>query len=121
MKEKNIHRPSLLELTPAHQTPHKTQTALSTPDLIAAGRALIAETDASLLRSARSVAQTVEVGTRTAAALAGQTSQLERILDDADAMRGAARRARRVIVDVARGAATDRCETGREVEGEWFG
>jgi len=82
--------------------------ALSTPELIAAGRFLMAETDASLFRSARSIAQTVEVGTRTAAALADQATQLERILDDADAMRGAARRGRRVIVDVARGAATDR-------------
>ena len=82
--------------------------ALSTPELIAAGRVLIAETDASLLRSARAIAQTVEVGSKTAAALADQAAQLERILDDADAMRGAARKARRVIVDVARGAATDR-------------
>jgi SNARE protein len=82
--------------------------ALSAPELIAAGRTLIAETDASLLRSARVVAQTMEVGSKTAAALSDQAAQLERILDDADAMRGAARKARRVIVEVARGAATDR-------------
>ena len=50
----------------------------------------------------------MEVGSKTAAALSDQAAHLERILDDADAMRGAARKARRVIVEVARGAATDR-------------
>jgi SNARE protein len=98
----------LLNLTPHPLSFFSPLSALSTPELIAAGRVLVAETDASLLRSARTVAQTVEVGTKTAAALSDQASQLERILDDADAMRAGARKARRVILDVARGAATDR-------------
>ena len=81
---------------------------MTTPEMMLLGRALIKETDASLARSAPVVAETAAVGTKTAEALAAQTEQLERVLDDADAVREGLRRARGALVDVARGAATDR-------------
>ena len=83
--------------------------ALSSPELIAAGRSLIKETDASLARSARVVAETLTVGARAAEEVDQQRAQLERVLDDADAVRESLGRARGLVVDVARGMATDRC------------
>ena len=93
-----------------HPTPplYSLSPAMTTPEMMLLGRALIKETDASLARSARVVAETAAVGTKTAEALAAQTEQLERVLDDADAVREGLRRARGALVDVARGAATDR-------------
>ena len=83
--------------------------ALSSPELIAAGRSLIKETDASLARSARVIAETLTVGARAAEEVDQQRAQLERVLDDADAVRESLGRARGLVVDVARGMATDRC------------
>ena len=96
--------PPLLSLPWAHS-----KLALSSPELIAAGRSLIKETDASLARSARVVAETLTVGARAAEEVDQQRAQLERVLDDADAVRESLGRARGLVVDVARGMATDRC------------
>jgi hypothetical protein len=97
------HPPSAPLSPPSNPPP-----AMSTPEIMAVGRSLIKETDAALARSVRVVADTTAVGAATATALAGQTEQLERVLDDADALREQVRKARRGLVDVARGAATDR-------------
>lgn len=67
------------------------------------------ETDASLARSARVVAVTLTVGARAAEEVDSQSRQLERVLDDADALRESLGRARGLVVDVARGMATDKC------------
>ena len=83
--------------------------ALLSLELIAAGRSLIKETDASLARSARVIAETLTVGARAAEEVDQQRAQLERVLDDADAVRESLGRARGLVVDVARGMATDRC------------
>ena len=94
----------------SNQSPHYLKkTALSTPELIAAGRSLLKETDASLARSARVVAETLAAGARAAEEVDSQTGQLERVLDDADALRETLGRARGLVVDVARGMATDKC------------
>ena len=78
-------------------------------ELIAAGRSLIKETDASLACSARVVAETLTVGARATEEVDQQRAQLDRVLDDADAVRESLGRARGLVVDVARGMATDRC------------
>jgi len=67
------------------------------------------ETDASLARSARVVAETLQVGARAAEEVESHSRQLERVLDDADALRESLGRARGLVVDVARGMATDKC------------
>ena len=82
--------------------------AMTTPEMTLLGRSIIEETDAALARSARVVAETQAVGAKTAEALAGQTEQLERVLDDADALRESLKRGRGALLDVARWAATDR-------------
>ena len=82
--------------------------AMTTPEMMLLGRAVIKETDAALARAARVVAETQAVGAKTAEALASQTEQLERVLDDADALRETLKRGRGALMDVARGAATDR-------------
>lgn len=82
--------------------------SMTTPEMMLLGRSLIKETDAALARSARVVAETQAVGAKTAEALAGQTEQFERVFDDADALRESLKRGRGALLDVVRGAATDR-------------
>ena len=67
------------------------------------------ETDASLARSVRVVAETLTVSSHAAEEVDAQRAQLERVLDDADAVRESLGRARGLVVDVARGMATDKC------------
>ena len=62
-----------------------------------------------MARSARVVAETLTVGARAAEEVDSQSTQLERVLDDADALRESLGRARGLVVDVARGMATDKC------------
>lgn len=72
------------------------------------GRKEIASTDAALVRAQKVVADTIDVGTKTAATLEGQTKQLERVMDDLDEIHFSMKKASQVIRDVTRGVATDR-------------
>lgn len=73
------------------------------------GRKEIAETDETLVRAQRVVANTIEVGTKTAETLQAQTQQMERVLDDLDEIKFSLKKASKVIRDITRSIATDKC------------
>lgn len=81
----------------------------TTTELVTLGRKDIKETDASILRSERLVADTVAIGVQTAETLQGQGQQLEKVLDDLDEIHFTQKKARQVIRDMTRGLATDKC------------
>lgn len=67
------------------------------------------EIEASLDRSERVVHQTIELGTKTAEQLQEQTQQLERVVDNLDEMAFTLKKAQRVLRDMTRALATDKC------------
>lgn len=81
---------------------------MNTGELMAVGRKEIAETDETLVRAQRIVANTIEVGTKTAETLQGQTQQMERVLDDLDEIKFTLKKASKVIRDITRSMATDK-------------
>ena len=54
------------------------------------------------------VADTIDIGTKTAETLEGQTKQLERVMDDLDEIHFTMKKASQVIRDMTRGMATDK-------------
>ena len=81
---------------------------MNTTELIVEGRRKIKDTDESLIRSEKLVAETIEIGTKTAAKLDDQTKQLERVVDDLDQIHFSMKKASRVIRDITRAIATDK-------------
>ena len=75
---------------------------------MALGRKNVADTDLALTRAQKIVASTIEVGTKTAETMEGQTKQMERVLDDLEEIRFTMKKATQVIRDMTRGMATDR-------------
>jgi SNARE protein len=96
----------------AKKPAHKTAEEMSTGDLIIKARKEIKESDESLIRSEKIVAQTIEVGTKTAETLHDQTKQLERVVDDLDQIHFSLKKASKVIRDITRQIATDKCIMG---------
>ena len=82
---------------------------MSTDQLIQLGRKEIQSTDQALIRAQKVVADTIDVGTKTAETLEGQTKQLERVMDDLDEIHFTLKKASAVIRDITRGLATDKC------------
>ncbi|KAA6420337.1 MAG: putative plant SNARE 11-like, partial [Trebouxia sp. A1-2] len=76
------------------------------------GRKKIKESDESLIRSEKLVAETIEIGTKTAAKLDDQTKQLERVVDDLDQIHFSMKKAQKIIRDITRGIATDKAIMG---------
>ena len=81
---------------------------MSTTELIVAGRKKIKESDESLIRSEKLVAETIDIGTKTAEKLNDQTKQLERVVDDLDQIHFSMKKANRIIRDITRSIATDK-------------
>lgn len=81
---------------------------MDTTTLIVEGRKKIKESDESLIRSEKLVAETIEIGTKTAAKLDDQTKQLERVVDDLDQIHFSMKKAQKIIRDITRGIATDK-------------
>ena len=81
---------------------------MDTTQLIVEGRKKIKESDESLIRSEKLVAETIEIGTKTAAKLDDQTKQLERVVDDLDQIHFSMKKAQKIIRDITRGIATDK-------------
>ena len=81
---------------------------MATDELIQLGRKEIASTDAALVRAQKVVADTIDIGTKTAETLEGQTKQMERIMDDLDEIHFTLKKASQVIRDITRGMATDK-------------
>lgn len=82
---------------------------METEDALAYGRGKMRETDDAIERSRATVANTIQLGTQTAEALRHQTGQMEKIVDDLDEIHFSLKKATRVIKDLTRGLATDKC------------
>ena len=78
-------------------------------DLIQHGRNVMDETDASIMRSEQVVEETIQIGTQTAEALRGQTTQLEKVVDDLDEIHFSLKKSFGVLKALTRGLATDKC------------
>ena len=81
---------------------------MDTTQLITEGRKKIKESDESLIRSEKLVAETIDIGTKTAEKLDDQTKQLERVVDDLDQIHFSMKKASRIIRDITRAIATDK-------------
>ena len=82
---------------------------MDTESVLAYGRGKMQETDDVIARSKRTVETTIQIGTQTAEALRGQTQQMEKIVDDLDEIHFSLKKSMRVIKDLTRGLATDKC------------
>ena len=78
-------------------------------ELVQFGRGKIKETDESIERSKAVVATTIEIGAQTAEALKHQTHQMERIVDELDEIHFSMKKSMKLIKDLTRGLATDKC------------
>lgn len=78
-------------------------------ELVQFGRGKIKETDDAIERSKQTVANTIELGNQTAQALRGQTQQMERIVDGLDEIHFSMKKGMKLIKDLTRGLATDKC------------
>jgi len=82
---------------------------METKDIITKGRETMSATDAAIERSKKTVESTIQLGTQTAEALRDQTTQMERVVDDLDEIHFSLKKSFKVIRDLTRGLATDKC------------
>jgi SNARE protein len=82
---------------------------MSTQQLMNTGRKTMTETEKSILRSARVVEDTIAIGQQTAAMLGEQTHQMEKIMNDLDEITFSMKKAQKLIRDITRSMATDKC------------
>lgn len=96
-------------ITPAPEIVHSRYDDMTTDQMMVKGRKDIEESEQVLIRSNRVVEETIQVATSTAVTLDSQTEQLERTLDNLDRIEFSLKKAKRVIRDITRGLATDKC------------
>ena len=82
---------------------------MQTEELLVYGRDKIKDTDAIIDRSKATVARTIALGTQTAEQLRNQTQQMEKVVDDLDEIHFSLKKSMKVIKDLTRGLATDKC------------
>ena len=82
---------------------------MQTKELLVYGRDKIKDTDVIIDRSKATVARTIELGTQTAEQLRNQTQQMEKVVDDLDEIHFSLKKSMKVIKDLTRGLATDKC------------
>ena len=82
---------------------------MQTEELLVYGRDKIKDTDVIIDRSKATVARTIELGTQTAEQLRNQTQQMEKVVDDLDEIHFSLKKSMKVIKDLTRGLATDKC------------
>ena len=82
---------------------------MTTQQLMGRGRRDMTETDKSIARSARVVEDTIAIGQQTAAMLAEQTHQMEKIMNDLDEITFSMKKAQKLLRDITRSMATDKC------------
>lgn len=87
----------------------RNQESMSMNELMQHGRERMNATEQSAQRSKRVVQETVQVGTETAARLHAQTEQMHRVVEDLDHIHFSMRKAGRLVSDLTRQMATDRC------------
>ncbi|KAG8063262.1 hypothetical protein GUJ93_ZPchr0003g17938 [Zizania palustris] len=94
---------------PAPEDNIQLASAMSNQQLIDAGREQMNQTDQAIDRSKMVVAQTIEVGTQTAAALTQQTDQMKRIGNELDSVHFSLKKASKLVKEIGRQVATDKC------------
>ncbi|KAI3493575.1 hypothetical protein L1887_40776 [Cichorium endivia] len=82
---------------------------MTNQELMDHGNQMTDETDQAIERSKKVVHDTVNVGTETAATLKGQTEQMNRIIGDLDSINFSIKKASRLVKELGRQVATDRC------------
>ena len=78
-------------------------------DVMQVGRDNMDATDQAIERSKKTVETTIILGQQTAEALRRQTEQMERVVDDLDEIHFSLKKSFKVIRDLTRGLATDKC------------
>jgi len=78
-------------------------------DVMQVGRDAMKATDDAIERSKKTVETTIALGQQTAEALRNQTVQMERVVDDLDEIHFSLKKSFKVIRDLTRGLATDKC------------
>ena len=78
-------------------------------DVMQVGRDAMKATDDAIERSKKTVETTIQLGQQTAEALRNQTQQMERVVDDLDEIHFSLKKSFKVIRDLTRGLATDKC------------
>ena len=78
-------------------------------DVMQVGRDAMKATDDAIERSKKTVETTIQLGQQTAEALRNQTEQMERVVDDLDEIHFSLKKSFKVIRDLTRGLATDKC------------
>ncbi|KAJ3698140.1 hypothetical protein LUZ61_001845 [Rhynchospora tenuis] len=97
---------------PAPEDNAQLASEMTNQELVDAGRKKMDETDQTIERSKQVVAQTVEVGTQTAANLKGQTEQMGRIVNELDTINFSIKKASQMVKEIGRQVATDKCIMG---------
>jgi hypothetical protein len=82
---------------------------MTNQEIIAQGRDKMDETDAELAIARRRVAETEATAVKTAEQLKKQTDQMQNVASDLNEIEFTMKRAGRVITDITRGLATDKC------------
>ncbi|KAJ4953907.1 hypothetical protein NE237_030739 [Protea cynaroides] len=83
--------------------------SMTNQQLINRGNQMMDDTDQAIERSKQVVQQTINVGAETAAALKEQTEQMSRIVNELDSIHFSIKRASRLVKEIGRQVATDKC------------
>lgn len=91
---------------------------MTNQEIVTAGRDKMDATDAELAIARRVAAQTEQTAVGTAAQLKKQTEQMQNVASDLNEIEFTMKRASRVITDITRGLATDKCARPSTLEFE---
>ncbi|KAK7814792.1 putative plant snare 11 [Quercus suber] len=83
--------------------------AMTNQQLVDSGNRMMDETDQAIERSKKTVQDTVNVGTETAAALKAQTEQMSRVVNELDSIHFSIKKASQLVKELGRQVATDKC------------
>ncbi|OWM86370.1 hypothetical protein CDL15_Pgr021456 [Punica granatum] len=82
--------------------------SMTNQQLMDQGNHMMDETDQAIERSKKTVQDTVNVGTETAAALTAQTEQMSRIVNELDSIHFSIKKASKLVKEIGRQVATDK-------------
>ncbi|KAI4377941.1 hypothetical protein MLD38_015493 [Melastoma candidum] len=83
--------------------------SMTNEQLLDHGNRMMDETDQAIERSKKTVQETINVGTETAAALKAQTEQMSRVVNELDSIHFSIKKASKLVKEIGRQVATDRC------------
>ncbi|KAK4769108.1 hypothetical protein SAY86_027258 [Trapa natans] len=83
--------------------------SMTNQQLMDHGNHMMDETDQAIERSKKTVQDTINVGTETAAALKAQTEQMSRIVNELDSIQFSIKKASKLVKEIGRQVATDKC------------